>query len=252
MPAPDHFQQVQYAFTQHLRDPDNVPAPADIEPRRMAIYERLLFKNVEDFLVHSFPVIRKLTADDRWLAMIRDYFKHHQARNPLFPRMPLEFLEYLEHERDDPADPPWLLELAHYEWMETAMAIDPREIELAKPDVEPDWLNSVPVLSPVMTPLVYRWPVHMIGHEYQPDTPPDQPTYLVIYRDRDDKVGFLELNPVSARLIALIQATPRTGRELLQQIATELNHPNPDVVISGGLDIFRQLFNLDIILATTD
>lgn len=248
MPTPGNFQELQYAFTRHIRDPEHVPAPADVEDRRMAIYRRLLFNNIANFLAGSFPVLRKLTPDDRWQAMARDYFMRHQAKTPLFPRMPQEFLEYLEHERDVADDPPWLRELAHYEWMETATAIDPREIDWEGIDPDADLLGAVPALNPLTNPVAYQWPVHRISPDYLPTEPPAQPTYLVIYRDADDKMGFMELNPVSARLVELIRSQPDIGRNLLMQIAAELNHPNPEVVISSGADTLNKLHERNIIL----
>lgn len=214
----------------------------------MAIYRRLLFRNIEGFLANSFPVLRKVTSDADWEAMARDYFRRHQARTPLFPRMPQEFLEYLQNERDDTQDPPWLAELAHYEWMETATAIDPREMDWQGIDPDPDLLAGVPVLNPLASPMAYQWPVHQISPDYMPTEPPAQPTYLVIYRNEDDRVHFLELNPVSARLIELINSAPDTGQNLLERIAAELNHPNPEVVVSGGADILRSLCERNIIL----
>lgn len=250
MPAHYNFQDLQYAFTRHLRDPESVPAPADIEDRRMAIYRRLLFRNIENFLAGSFPVLRKLLPDDRWLAMARDYFKRHQATNPLFPQMPTEFLKYLDQERDDADDPPWLVELAHYEWLETSTAIDPRDIDMVGIDADGDLLNGVPAVNPLANAVAYQWPVHRLSPDFIPAETPAEPTYLVVYRNHDDKVGFMELNPVSARLLNLIQLQPQTGRRQLEQIAVELRHPNPEVVIEGGQQTLNLMHERGILLGT--
>ena len=93
------FTTIQHIFTSHIRDPELNPAPAEFEARRMEIYRDLFYRNVEGFIANSFPVLRKITPDERWHSMIRDYFKTHRAQTPLFPRMPLEFLHYLERER---------------------------------------------------------------------------------------------------------------------------------------------------------
>ena len=244
-----NFTAVQYAFARHIRDPENAAAPADVEARRMAIYCELFYNNVENFISSSFPVLRKITPDERWHAMIRDYFGRHKARTPLFHKMPQEFLYYLEHERGSRDDPPFLLELAHYEWMELAMSLDPREISREGIDPDGDLLEGVPVLCPLVSLLCYRYPVHRISPDYQPDATPDQPTWIVVYRDRHHKVGFIELNLVAARLLELIRAdSGATGRKLLEQIAAELAHPDPDQVISGGLEIMQNLRRKDILL----
>ena len=78
-----------------------------------------------------------------------------------------------------------------------------------------------------------------------------QPTWLVVYRDRDDEVGFMEINPVTKRLLEGLEANSgATGRELLTAIAAEMSHPQPEVVISGGLDILENLRNKDIVPGT--
>ncbi len=142
------FTDLQYAFTRHIRDPQHAPAPEGIEDRRMAIYRDLLYRNVESFMANSFPVLRKIMADAAWHALIRDYFHTHQARTPLFPKMPYEFLQYLESGRGALAgDFPFLYELAHYEWVELALAMDMRDIDMTHVDPHGDLLAGIPVLS---------------------------------------------------------------------------------------------------------
>jgi hypothetical protein len=61
----------------------------------------------------------------------------------------------------------------------------------------------------------------------------------------------MEVNPVTARLIALMsELSERTGHELLQQIAEELNHPEPEQVIQGGAQTLRQLRQAGVVLGT--
>ena len=84
-----------------MRDPDNTPAPDDIEQRRIDIYTGLIYRNIESFIANGFPVLRKITEDDNWHRMIRDYVNRHISHTPYFPKMSLEFLDYLEKEADD-------------------------------------------------------------------------------------------------------------------------------------------------------
>ena len=73
--------------------------------------------------------------------------------------------------RRDAGDPPWLAELAHYEWVELALQIAERR-RLPPHDPDGDLLDGVPVLSPLAWPLAYRWPVHRIGPDSSPSAPP--------------------------------------------------------------------------------
>lgn len=246
----DDFKELQYAFTRYMRDPENNPAPKGIEDRRLSIYLELVYNNIEGLIANSFPVLRKITPDKQWHEMLRDYVCHHQAHTPLFPRMPLEFIQYLESERSEGSqDPDFLLELANYEWAEISIALDSREIELQGIDVTGDLLAGVPVLNPIIMPQTYRYPVHQISPDYLPNTRPETPTYLLVYRRRDDEVGFLELNLVSARLIECIQSNyDKTGLQLLEGIAKELHHPDFGVIIDGGQEIMRNMQEKDILL----
>ena len=247
------FREVQHAFTRHMRDPDNNPSPEGIEDRRIGIYRELVYNNIEGLIGDSFPVLRKITPDDQWHEMLHDYVCNHLSHTPLFPRMPLEFLQYLEHEREEnPRDPEFILELATYEWAELSVALDTREIELDGIDTEGDLLAGIPVLNPIIMPQTCRYPVHRISPDYLPDTPPEVPTYLLVHRRRNDEVGFMELNPVSARLIECIQINDdKTGLQLLQGIVVELKHPEPQLVIDGGHEIMRDMRSKDILLGVS-
>jgi uncharacterized protein len=246
----DSFRDTQHVFTQHMRDPEKNSAPQGVEDRRIKIYRELVYNNIEGFMASSFPVLRKITADEPWHKMMRDYVCNHQAHTPLFPKMPQEFLHYLEHERvGHSEDYPFLLELAHYEWIETSLSMDSREISFDGIEQQGDLLEGIPVLSPLAMPLAYQWPVHMISPDFLPESLPEQETYILIYRDKYDEVGFIELNPVSAKLIEeCSNNSNQSGKEILLSIAEQLQHPNPETVISGGLEIMEDFRDKDIIL----
>lgn len=245
------FTDIQRAFAAHIRDPEHAPAPEGIEDRRLAIYRELFFNNVSELMSRSFPVMKRILGPDRWQALIRDWFVRHRAKTPLFLELPRELLTYLEDEREpQPDDPPFLLELAHYEWVELALSIDEREIPEEGVDPAGDLIEGRPVLSPLAWSLAYRFPVHRISPEFRPAETPVEPTWLVVYRDRSDQVGFLEINRVTARLLELIGDGERTGRSCLEQIAGELGHPRPEVVVDGGRATLEELRGRDVLLGT--
>lgn len=237
------FQQVQYAFAGYIRNPDANPAPADVEARRMQLYAELFYNNLEEVITSTFPILRSLLDDTRWHGLLRDYLARHRATAPLFYELPREFLKYLEQEREPSADDyPFLTELAHYEWVELALAISGQSDNMQAVDVNGDLLEGVPVLSALAWPLHYAFPVHRISPEFVPAEPPPQATHLLAYRDSDDAVGFIDMNPVTARLVHLIEHNDESsGRALLVTIAEELHHPNPAVVMEGGTQILRDL-----------
>jgi hypothetical protein len=244
------FTRVQYAFAAHIRDPEHQPAPTDVEDRRMAIYRELFYNNVEGFLSNSFPVLRSLHDDRHWHALVRDFFCQHHSQTPLFLEIPREFLLWLESRHNSyPGKMPFMYELAHYEWVELALSISEASCELAGIDPAGDFLSGIPVLSPLAWHLGYQYPVHEISSHYMPQHPGDAMTHIVVYRDRNDDMGFLLINPVTRRLLEMIdEDTGESGEQMLRRIAGEMSHPQPAVVINGGIGILKGLAEKDIIL----
>ncbi len=148
-----------------------------------------------------------------------------------------------------PVDPPYMLELAHYEWVELALDVAVENIPEDGLNRESDPLEGVPVLSPLAWSLQYRFPVHLIGPGHEPDEPPAEPTYLVVYRNRDDEVKFMESNAATARLMELLGSNSalHSGRELLEQLAAEMNADSVTPVVDFGARMLRQFQELDII-----
>jgi hypothetical protein len=246
------FIRTQRAFAAHIRDPIANPRPADVEERRMAIYRDLFFNNVESFLSSNFPVLRAITPERRWQGLVRDFFARHHCQTPLFPEIAQEFLDYVQNERGDlDGDPSFLLELAHYEWVELALAVSDADRDAPPADPNGDLMEGIPVLSPLAWNLSYRFPVHRIGPDFLPEQPGAEPTHLVVYRTRQDNVEFLEINAVTQRLIQLLKEYPEgSGQDAVTRIARELNHPQPDTVIAGGRQLLLDLRMRDIILGT--
>lgn len=197
----------QRAFAAHLRDPERCPAPADLEPRRVAVYRELFLNNLVDLLGGAFPVLRRILGDTPWRALVREFYARHRARTPYFLELPREFLEWLQARGIAAGEPPFLAELAHYEWVELALAVSEEQAPAAAaPPADP---LAVPLaVSPLAWPLAYRWPVHRLGPDHQPAAPPPAPTFLVVQRDAADRIQFLEIGPETARLLDALEHSP--------------------------------------------
>lgn len=223
------FQRFQFAFARHIRDPRGAARPAGVPARRMGLYNELLYNNIEGSLNTCFPVARALLGTRRWPRLVRAFFRDWRCQTPHFREIPREFVRYLMEAAE--GLPPWLPELAHYEWAE--LAVDIMDAPAAPACVaEGDFLDGHPVLAPALMNLAYAWPVHKIGPAHRPRKP--APAYLLVFRRADDTVGFMELNPVSARLVALLQEGAPTGRAAALRIAAELAHPHPESVVAGA------------------
>lgn len=253
MADPTTFKERQYAFAAHIRDPQNVAAPEGIEDRRMAVYRKLFFNNLFSLLGTFFPVMRKIHSDDDWRRFIRGFMVRHQAQTPYFLQLPEEFLAYLQNEFEPTdSDFPFLVELAHYEYAELALSVSEDETDLSGVDADGDLLAGVPVKSALAWAYAYSYPVHRISPEYLPAASQTEPAFLALYRDRDDAVGFLELNAVTAALLDDIEnnAAQLTGEALLRQLATRINYPDADALVQHGAAALREMRELDILVGT--
>ncbi len=246
------FQRKQYEFAAHIRDPENNTAPAGIEDRRMAIYRNLFFNNLRNLLGSTFPVLKKLSGKERWGKLIREFMAEHQAQTPYFLEIPKEFLDFLEHEHKAAEDDfPFLLELAHYEWVELALSVSTDSDDLSNVDQDGDLLEGAPVMSALAWPLAYRYPVHRISETFQPTEPAEQASYLAIYRDAQGDISFMELNAVTAGLLDKISKNEqqKSGRELLIELSDEINF-DPDALVEHGVRALAELRAANILLGT--
>lgn len=184
----------------------------------MAIYRELFRNTIESLLSANFPVIRKTLANDEWDATVDAFHREHRCTTPLFTEVAQEFIEWLAGTAE--RHPPWMPELAHYEWVELRAQID----DTPKPPHDPDGnlLNDVPVLSPQAWPLAYAWPVDRIGPAHRPVTPPSSPTLILVRRDAGMQVHFAALSPLAFRLLQWIGDGNRLdGHSIIKALADE-------------------------------
>ena len=247
------FQEKQYAFAAHIRDPEHVPAPEGVEDRRMAIYRDLFFNNLRNLLSGTFPVLKKIHSDAKWRRMVRQFMQKHESHTPYFLRLPEEFLNFLrdEYEAQDD-DYAFLLELAHYEYIELALSISTDANDMTGVDPDGDLLKGVPVKSVLTWVYAYEYPVHRISAEYLPESPLEQPVNLAVYRRASDEVGFLELNPMTANLLHLLKdnSAADSGEELLRKLAADTNYADVDAFIRHGATALEEMRELGILTGT--
>jgi uncharacterized protein len=249
---PYDLRQLQVAFAAHLRDPAHNPPVSGVEDRRMAIYRQLFFSSIEGLLAGNFPVLKRLLAGgDAWQPLVRRFYADHGAATPYFPRIAGEFVTWLEEQQGALALPDWAAELAHYEWLEVELGIDETELPLAAVDAEGDLLAGRPALSPLASAVAYAWPVHRLAPGAVPAEPPSLATRLVVCRDREDRIGFMELNAVTWRLLEHLEGrSGPSGRAVLERIAAELGRSDIQTIVGAGAEILRRLRERDIVLGT--
>ncbi len=242
------FQAYQYAFAAHIRDPRKAKRPQGVPARRMAAYAELLYNNMESFLLACFPVLRKMLGGRKWARLVRDFVAEHRSHTPYFRQIPDEFLQFLQNEWQ-PVEgyPDYLLELAHYEWIELALAVSNRDESLPAYDASGDLIEGRPLLNPVLANLAYRYPVHRIRPRIKVEA---VPAHLLVFRDAGLQVRFMELSAVSARLLMLLEGGERTGYEAVVQLAAELGQNDPARLLEFARGHLEELRTVGIVLGS--
>lgn len=243
------FQTLQRQFLAHLRNPDHQPLPAGFAEQGTAVYANLLYNKFNGSLEQCFPMSHEVLGETAWQQLLKTFIAEHCCKSPYYRQIPDEFIRYLQTERCNESDPPYLPELAHFEWKEMILAI--AEADPATPSTAGavnDWSDCRPLFAPVFELLHYVYPVQHINASYNPATPPEQTTHILGFRDSNDVVQFIELQSATARLLDVLQSTGCTIREAIESIAAELEHPNPSALFSFGIETMTQLMQQGAIL----
>lgn len=225
------LQPFQRELAAHLRDPAHVRRPPGVPARAAVVYAGLLRNNLRGFVDACFPVARATLGERRWTALVGRYFRRHASHTPYFSRIAGEFAAWAAGAGNAPGMPPWLPELLHYEWIELAVDTDPAVVGSRA--------EKCLQLNPTLRNLAYAWPVHRIGPAYRPRKP--QAAHLLVYRDADDAVRFMEINALTARLLDIIASGPIGPGDAIAVLARDLGHPDADALQAHGRNLLAEL-----------
>jgi uncharacterized protein len=241
------FQQMQRQFLNYLRQPQAAKVPVGFAPERLAIYSELLYNKFDESLTTCFPVLHSILARDSWRTLVLDFIAGHRCLSPYYRQIPDEFVQYLHQERANPGDLPFLSELAHFEWMELQLSIAEAEPVTITPLSDAQLLSGVPVFAPVMQLLHYHWPVQEISPAFLPEETPAALTHILGFRDSDDHVQFIALNPATAQLVMLLQKG-LSGQQALQEMKGELTDEQFIELTLSGRQILADLHHQGTII----
>ena len=156
------FQQYQHQFVDYLRNPLKNEAMPESLPQSSNIYAKLLYRKIEGSLDNCFPISCELLGTKRWTQLIQSFIKSHRCKSPLYREIPDEFIDYLMNEQNAIVLPEFIIELAHYEWME--LVLETEKATLSKPcfPIKENILDIIPTFNPVLHLLHYHYHVQNI------------------------------------------------------------------------------------------
>jgi len=240
------FSTVQQSFIDYIKEPSR-PLPVGTEARRMRIYRDLFFNNIEGFISSGFPVLKSLYSPDAWLALVQEFFVIHDCQSPIFIDIAQEFVIFLQSEYElKEQDPRFLLELAHYEYMELVVSVakdNPSQVHITE-SVDTECL----CLSDTAKVLQYSYDVEHISEHYQPELPTPTPQYFCLYRDSEDEVVFLRLNPLAAQVLGYLSQSERVSFDnLVAWLVSAYPAMEESILIKGCREMIEGLANKGVI-----
>jgi hypothetical protein len=242
------FQQYQQAFTAHIRDPRNQPRPKNVKAKGMNVYKEIVFNNLFESVSACFPVAQNVIGKRAWLKLVRGFFREHSSSTPIFRKIPEEFLAYLSNMNALAPEsfPPYLTSLCHYEWVELLVSTMADEADKRVINAIGDLRLNQPIFAHTMQLLNYEYAVQKISPRYKPTEKVN--TQLLIYRNADFEVKFIELNTVTYRLIEILKQEKAYCEQALTMLAKEINQPQTESIIQFGLAILEDLRSQGVIL----
>lgn len=237
------FQQYQAQFTAYIRNPIHNQKPPKVNASRLAVYKKAVFNNIVDSVSVCFPVCQTVIGKRAWQKLMREFVANYAATSPIFREIPQQFLLFLEKIETVPA---YFKQLAHYEWVE--LVVSKQQNSQAVLSDLTDLLHEKPMLAAAHMLLEYDYPVHQISAKFKPKQP--KKTTLLVFRNPEHQVKFIELNPITYRLLQLIDFENLSGEQALTQLAQEIEHPEVAVIIEFGSAILIDLFNQQAIIGS--
>lgn len=221
--SPNSLKNFQRQFGDYLRNQTSSRF-GNSPQRATTIYQELIFNNVKGFLDKCFPICQSIIGEDQWLALCQKFFKEYHLSSPYFIEINQSFVDFLSQQTLSLLNlPPFFAELAHYEWVE--LYVDTCTDHTQNFSSQDMTTQGHLILAPSVQNLHYHWPVHCISVDNL-DTPPKD-TYLLVFRDKNHRVSFIELGVLSHALLAFLQETPcKNPSELLDKFldAIQQNH----------------------------
>ncbi|WP_133139716.1 DUF2063 domain-containing protein [Legionella genomosp. 1] len=227
---------LQTTFTSSLRHSEE-----SADTSRINLYQNLVFSSFNDLIKPCFPVLKSIISASLWEELIRDFIRNHPVSTPLFYQIPGEFVRFLQESANLSKHPPFLADLAHYEWMELVieLAMDESE-QVPATAVAP--LTGVFRFSTTAAMHHYHYPVEQISENYLPQQPED--SFLIIWRDANDKVGFMK---ITAFVYHLLNYMTENKTSACSTLDLE-NHPQREELASLCEKLLNELRDKNILL----
>jgi hypothetical protein len=150
-------------------------SPSGLE--RLRLYRRLVDDDYTAVLDKLYVMTRESVSARTWSALRADYLRDHTPTGWEMNRLGEQLPSWLAARGPDPAVPPWLPELADYEWLEFATFTSPED------DLPPWKGEGPPAINPTAGLRQLRYDIPRWVLEGREASPEGRTTTLLAWRD---------------------------------------------------------------------
>ncbi|MGK4002850.1 putative DNA-binding domain-containing protein [Sorangium sp. So ce1036] len=238
-----------------LTGPD-LEAMAALPPGRLLLYRRLVRRGLTGAIRAEIPrTAARLGA--RFEADVARFFEEELPRSRYLRDVAFEFVAFAAPRwAEDPDVPSYLADLARHELVALAVACaEPDGAETVTPSASGSGASGEELsldrgarFQRAATLVRHEHAVHRLSaDEAARDVPVREPVSLLVYRDAEHEVRFLELTPLAAEILGRLLAGEALGEAVIAGCAA-LEHPVDGPVLESTAALLGDLAERGVLL----
>ena len=223
----------------------DLEAMADVDPRRLLLYRKLVRRGVADSIRRQIPRA-SARLGPAWDATLDRFFNEELPRSHYLRDIAFELVAFAAPIwAADPSLPSYITDLARHELIAFEVGCEPRS---AEPTDVPLDLDRPVRFDPSARLRRYEHAIHRLSAELDArDLPPREPTALLAYRDAEHEPRYLELTPLAAAVIERLLQT-HALKAAITSACAELSVPMDDHVLASIASLLADLAERGVLL----
>lgn len=217
---------------------------------RLHNYRRLIYTIYWEALADAYPIAKSILKEEDWNSLVDDFISNNSCQEPQLFRMPLALIDFVaKNNYSEKLNLPYLIDLLRFEWVEIevhAMKDVPEELF----NITGDLSSGKCVINPYLRIVKLEYPIHKLKTD---DITLLKGSYfLLVYRQDNGTVQYLELNAFTANLIEQLcqNSLEMTLQEIIDVIFLNVSPELKQTIYKEMEKFCTSLHELGVILGT--
>ncbi|SFT43550.1 hypothetical protein SAMN05216474_0552 [Lishizhenia tianjinensis] len=219
----------------------------NVREDRLHHYRRLIFTIVNDALKGNYPIAYKQFSSKAWEEIVTEFLAEHAFQNNQLFKMPGEFIAFAEEKNyAEKYAIPYLIDLLKFEWVEVEVHTMADE-DIPEVQQDSDLITDTLYFSPYLKLLTLNYPIHLLKRQEKLE---EKATYLLIYRQENGTVQYMELAPLMFNIVENLIGSGQSVSTLLEEELNQLPEVQKQEILQGISASLMDLLHKGIILGT--